>query len=109
MMTGQRVRLSSTEHRHYHEHHRGTVVAVLRRSALPPLLKIELDVPIPLWVYGLAEDLQEVYVAPRHEGDTTEQSDAWPIPVYLCVPRSPLQSRADQWRMLDWALLEAET
>ena len=104
-MIGKSVYLQSAEHRHYQERHKGTVLEIVDQKKGPKLLRVELEPPIPRWVYDLKDDLFEVYIAARHEGDSVVSAEGWPVPVYIAVPREEPDS-ADHWRILDWGMVE---
>jgi hypothetical protein len=96
--------LKSIEHRSYHVKHECTVREIVDGNKL----LVDLDPPIPGWVYDRPADLDHVVLAPRYTNMTlTPQISEWPSIVNICVPKNGIDWTSAPWNLLDVGELTA--
>ena len=90
--------IKSIELRNYNQKHGCTVLDVVDSTKL----LVELEPPIPGFVYNQTDDLDLVVLAPRYEGTTlTPAVSEWPCIVNICLPKTMDGWHSGPWRLLD--------
>lgn len=90
--------IKSIEHRSYHVKH-GCIV---RDNVIEGMLLIDLDPPIPGWVYNQPMNLDRVILAQRYSDMAlTPQISEWPCIVNICVPKNSMDWTSGPWSLLD--------
>jgi hypothetical protein len=97
--------VSSIEHRTYHAKHGCKV----REAIDGNKLLVEINPPIPRWVYGKDFDLSWIVLAPRY-ADTTlvPQISELPCIVNMCLPKNVSEPVGAPWELLDIGELSSE-
>lgn len=88
----------STELRSYNAKHGCLVREVVDGDKL----LVELDPPIPGYVYDQVEDLNLIVLAVRYAGTSlTPAVSEWPCIVNICLPNKGGDWKNGSWRLLD--------
>ena len=91
-------KLKSIEHRTYTQEHN----CVVRKEVDGNKILVEIDPPIPAYVYDLNEDIDLIVLAPRYEGTTLVPTiSEWPCIVNMCIPKEHGNWESGPWRLLD--------
>ena len=99
--------LHSTELRDYTVKHECRVLSVVDAGSQPARLLVEVTPPLPGHLYNLAQDLDQVILAPRLSGASlVPEVSEWPCPVYICAPSGGAERGWTSLEILDWGMIE---
>lgn len=97
----------STELRDYSEKHSCAVLEVLSGEPGREKILVEVNPPIPGYLYDQPEDLEMLVLSPRHEGSALlPEVSEWPCRVHMCVPVKDGSWSEGPFRVLDWGMIE---
>lgn len=95
------------ELRDYSAKHLCTVLEVVGGEPGREKLLVEVDPPIPGYVYDRPDDLDMIVVTPRHEGTSLlPEVSEWPCRVHMCIPEATGSWNKGPFRILDWGIIE---
>jgi hypothetical protein len=73
----------------------------------PNKILVQVDPPVPGFLYGSVADLDQFVLAPRHTGASIYPDvSEWPCHVYVCLPKEGGTWDRGPYRIADWGLME---